>query len=231
MQLPSLNLQPPRTKLIGHEQLPLASCADVFREPTEVIDAASAADFKRINPHYPGLRSPLDPALTAAFSNFIAEFATSVFGIEADAWEGQAWFSMVTLAPHKLTPIQRLPHFDGLDEDQLAIMIYLGDAGHGGTNFYRQIATGYESINQERFATFKSALENGVKESGLPPAAYPGDGAPLYEKIIEVPPAFNSMVVYRGNALHSGAIRNDLPLSTDPRKGRMTINGFFRPTR
>ena len=65
--------------------------------------------------------------------------------------------------------------------------------------------------------------------AGLPPAAYPTDGAPHFERTHVVPGTFNSAVFYRGNILHSWVIDNAAPLSADPRTGRLTINAFFRP--
>lgn len=225
----TLNIGAPTRQLIGSEKKPIARLMNVFSDPHAMIDAAKESQFARINPHYPGIRAAIDPALTDALAACLDTIAPDIFGIDAKAWEGQAWFSIVTLPPAQLTPIQRLPHFDGLSETQLAVMIYLGDAGHGGTNFYRQKETGFETVTEARYPTFKSTLENGVRQTGLPPAAYLGDGAPLYEKITEIPPHFNSGVFYHGCALHSGAIDNQTPLDSAPARGRLTINGFFRP--
>jgi hypothetical protein len=108
-------------------------------------------------------------------------------------------------------------------------MIYLNRTDHGGTAFYRQTSTGFECISEARFADYKAQLEAGVRKTGLPPAAYISDGAPHFEKIHESDAAFNSLILYPGTILHSGVIRNDRPLASDPRNGRLTINGFFRP--
>lgn len=53
--------------------------------------------------------------------------------------------------PQSLAPIQRLPHVDGLEPDRLAILVYLSGAETGGTAFYRQRATGYETVDAARF--------------------------------------------------------------------------------
>ena len=108
-------------------------------------------------------------------------------------------------------------------------MIYLNHTEHGGTGFYRQFITGFERVTESRYPDYKASLEQSVRETGLPPAAYPSDGAPHFEKFYETDAAFNSFILYPGTILHSGVIRNDLPLSPDPKLGRLTINGFFRP--
>ncbi|MDJ0921328.1 MAG: DUF6445 family protein [Henriciella sp.] len=214
---------------LGQEQQSVLRAHDVFEDPEAVIEAAASAKFARINPHYPGVRAEVDPQLLQALCDGLGRVAKSAFGIDAPSWQGQAWYSIVTLSPDQLTPIQRLPHFDGFDPNQLAVMIYLNQSGHGGTNFYRHRSTGFEAVTEVRFPTYKAALEADIGATGLPPAAYIDDGAPTFARIRAFEPEFNSLIFYRGIALHSGAIRNDLPLSSDPRVGRLTLNGFFRP--
>lgn len=144
---------------------------------------------------------------------------------------GRAWYSIVTHPKERLTPIQRLPHFDGFDETQLAVMIYLNQTEHGGTGFYRHLSTGFERVTEARYPAYKSALENDVQASGLPPARYIEDGAPHFEKIFESDASFNSFILYPGTSLHSGVIDNRASLPGDAKVGRLTINGFFRPVR
>jgi hypothetical protein len=36
------------------------------------------------------------------------------------------------------------------------------------------------------------------------------------------------MLIYQGSLLHSGVIPPDMPLSADPREGRLTANIFVR---
>ncbi|MEL7110770.1 MAG: DUF6445 family protein, partial [Pseudomonadota bacterium] len=105
----------------------------------------------------------------------------------------------------------------------------LDQTEHGGTAFYRHLSSGFERITQARYPEYKLKLEQDVQRTGLPPAAYMTDGAPLFEKVFESDATRNSMILYPGSNLHSGVIRNDRPLSSDPGLGRLTINGFFRP--
>jgi hypothetical protein len=216
------------TKEIGAERTKLIQVSDFFNDPNEVVDLASAQSYAQINPHYPGIRASVNGAMLDALCSAVSELMTTKLGQKPQTWTGQAWYSIVTFAPDQLTPIQRLPHFDGFDPGQVAVMIYLNQTAHGGTAFYRHLASGFERVSEARYSDYQRLLEAGVKESGLPPARYITDGAPLFEKIAESDAAYNSMIVYSGTALHSGVIRNDVPLSDDPEHGRLTLNGFFK---
>ena len=216
-------------KTIGNEHTKIVEIAEFFTDPDAVCAASQTKQFAHINPHYPGIRADVEPDLLHVLCACVSEMASAHLGQAKCAWQGQAWYSIVTQPAQSLTPIQRLPHFDGFDEAQLAIMIYLNRAPHGGTAFYRHRSTGFERVTQARYPDYKAQLENGVRQTGLPPAAYISDGAPLFEKFYESSGAFNSLILYPGTSLHSGVIRNDRPLSADPGLGRLTINGFFRP--
>ena len=214
---------------IGNEGTKIVCVPDFFEDPDAVIAAAETHQFAHINPHYPGIRAPVEADLLAVLCDSVSDMAAIHLGQSKRSWRGQAWYSIVTRPASSLTPIQRLPHFDGFDASQLAVMIYLNRTDHGGTAFYRQTSSGFECISESRFADYKAQLEAGVRQTGLPPAAYISDGAPHFEKIHESDAAFNSLILYPGTILHSGVIRNDRPLASDPRNGRLTINGFFRP--
>lgn len=217
-----------RVESIGNEQTKIIHIADFFTDPDAVVAAACDQTYARINPHYPGVRAPVAAELLQTLCDTLAEqdLAGSPSG---RTWQGRAWYSIVTSPPQRLTPIQRLPHFDGFDEAQLAVMIYLDHTAHGGTAFFRQHKTGIERVTEQRFPEYKKSLERSVQAAGLPAARYVTDGAPHFEKIGASDGAFNSLIIYPGTLLHSGVIRNDLPLETDPARGRLTINGFFSP--
>lgn len=226
----TLNLADCTVTEVGEEGFKLVEALNVFADPEAGIQHAATRRFEQINQHYPGVRAPVSEDLLAALCDAVSEVAASALDAANRDYEGQAWFSIVTRPPSQLTPIQRLPHFDGFDEGQLAVMIYLNRTEHGGTAFYRHKSTGLERVRESDFPTYKQSLENDVRSLGLPPAQYIGDGAPIFERIAASSAAFNSAIIYPGNALHSGIIRNDLDLSPDPKSGRLTINGFFRPS-
>lgn len=214
--------------MIGAEQQPIVRALDVFADPEAVSASAERAVFARVTPDYPGVRAPAPDAVLAEMRDYI-DAAAENFGLGGRRFEGRVWFSIVTTPEERLAPIQRLPHVDGTAPDQLALLVYLHRTRHGGTNFYRHRATGYETITPERWPTYKARLEADIAREGLPPRGYVDDGAPHFERIWSAPATYNSLVIYRGNALHSGAILGGEPLPAAPRLGRLTINGFFRP--
>jgi len=211
----------------------LVTIDDMLVTPECAISDAVLQDFAKITPHYPGLRAPLAPAVCAAWLAQLAPLLDQWFDGGGQAWEMQAWYSIVTTPPAQLQPIQRLPHVDGTDPAQIAMMLYLHRSGpehaHGGTAFFRHRSTGLSALTAADYPRYAAALQRDVARTGLPPAAYTTDGAPHFERIHAVSGAFNQAVFYRGNILHSGVIDNAAPLPADPARGRLTINAFFRP--
>lgn len=102
----------------------------------------------------------------------------------------------------------------------------------GGTAFYRQRATSFETLDSERYPKFEAALRADVAEHGLPPPAYIAGDTPLYERIASYEARPNRALIYRSTALHCAEISPGTPLPPDPRQGRLTINSFlFDPNR
>lgn len=49
----------------------------------------------------------------------------------------------------------------------------------------------------------------------------------MYEQIYSVEAKMNRAIIYPSNALHSGNINPVMGLSSEPRKGRLTIGSFI----
>jgi hypothetical protein len=211
----------------GEEAQPVIVIDDLLAEPEQWREAATGARFGRIGPHYPGLRAAFPAQSAAALREALAPAIGESFGLEAVPPVLETYFSIVTTAPQALAPIQRLPHFDGLEPERIAILVYLSGAEQGGTAFYRQRATGFETVDAARFPTFEAALRAGVAEHGLPPAAYIAGDTPLFEQIACYEARFNRALVYRGHTLHCAAIAAGTPLPADPLRGRLSINSFL----
>ncbi len=215
----------------------LVTVPSFLEAPENAIAQACLQNFAKITPQYPGVRAPLAPEVCRAWIETLAPLLDAHFGPDRGAaqrgWTMQAWYSLVTTPPQALAPIQRLPHVDGTDADQIAMMLYLHRTGphsnHGGTAFFRHLSTGLESLTAQDYPRYAAAVQTEYGRTGLPPAAYTTDGSPHFERTHVVPGHFNEAVFYRGNILHSGVIDNAAPLDADPRAGRLTINAFFRP--
>ncbi len=121
-----------------------------------------------------------------------------------------------------------MPHFDGLEPDRIALLLYLDREERGGTAFYRQRSTGFESVDEARYDAYRAALDAGVAEYGLPSAAYIAGDTALFEQVHLVEGRFNRMIAYRGNTLHCAALGPSFAPVMDPAQGRLTLNLFLR---
>lgn len=210
----------------------LVSVDNFLKSPDHVMSEAFLQDFAKITPQYPGVRAALPARACADWQAMLAPLLDRWFGTPAGGrgWTMQAWYSLVTTPPHALIPMQRLPHVDGTDPAQIAMMLYLSPQGpHGGTAFFRHLSTGLEALTGETYPRYAAAVQADYARTGLPPAAYPTDGAPHFARTHVAEGRFNRAIFYRGNILHSGVIDNSAPLGTSPADGRLTINAFFRP--
>lgn len=225
----AIRTSPLRAGTFSAQNHVIATIDGFLTDPAEAAGRAFLHNFAEITPQYPGVRAPLDPASASQWSAALSPMLSDVFGEQRGQWAMQAWYSIVTCPPAQLMPIQRLPHVDGINPRQIAMMLYLNRTGHGGTAFFRHRSTGLEALTAADWPRYKAALEGEIARGGLPPAAYVTDGAPHFERIHATSGAFNQAVFYRGNLLHSGVIDNAAPLPGDPREGRLTINAFFRP--
>lgn len=207
----------------------IVTVPDFLESPDDVIAQAVLQKFAKISPQYPGVRAALPERVCGAWLEALVPLLDTHFGAAPQGWRMQAWFSLVTTPPAQLLPIQRLPHVDGTDPRQVAMMLYLHRTAHGGTAFYRHLSTGLEALTAEDYPRYAAAVQAEHGRTGLPPAAYPTNGAPHFERTHVVPGHFNEAVFYRGNILHSGVIDNAAPLSASPSAGRLTVNAFFRP--
>lgn len=194
-----------------------------------LVDLASSLAYGRIGPHFPGVRA----AAGADFNQSVIDAAGALIdaqtGAPARSWRGECYFSMVATPPGALSPIQRFPHFDGVEEDRYAALLFLCGGEFGGTSFYRHKATGFETVGADRFDRFKATLEAEVRRSGLPPPAYIGDGSPFFEEIAGYDATMNRMLIYRGKALHCSRIARPDLLAVDSRRGRLSLNLFLTP--
>ena len=134
-------------------------------------------------------------------------------------------FSLVTTPPEKLVPFQRVPHFDSVDQNAIALLHYLRESG--GTSFYRHRSTGTEIVTAEVQDAYIRAVNSEVRTHGMPPAQYVDGDTPLFERIAKYDAVLNRVLLYRGSMLHSVNVPADFVPDTNPRTGRLTANTFL----
>ena len=213
----------------GLERQPVLIIDRFAPAPERFVDDACFLRFEAVSPHYPGLRAPVPPALLRDLLTALAGPIRAVFGVAAFETI-DAYYSLVTTIPARLSLIQRLPHFDGVEPERLALLHYLSRDTRGGTAFYRHRTTGYETVDAARFDRYRATLDTDVKREGVPEPGYIGGDTPIFEQIARYEAVYNRAIVYRGNTLHCAAIPPDMLLSEHPASGRLTVNTFLKAT-
>jgi hypothetical protein len=216
-----------RIDRIGVEQHPVVVIDDYAQDPGALIAEAAALEFQPNGAFFPGVRARAPDALVLAIRQSLAGLIREVFGVGEDLDRIECLWSLITTPPGELGPHQRLPHFDGLGAQRIAVLHHLGRGEGGATAFYRHRATGFETLTAARLPAYQRAMDGDLQRFGLPPAAYASDGGPFYERIAAYEARFNRLLVYRGNTLHSANVPPGRPLPADPRTGRFSLNTFI----
>jgi len=228
--MPDFDVNPSRhvqVLRIGRDQLPVIIIDSFTQDPAPLIARAAETVFIDAGSVYPGVRAPAPKAYVCTLLGATSRVIEEAFGTPpADELELCA-FSMVTTLPADLRPIQRIPHFDGPDEDRIAFLHYLCAPHQGGTSFYRHRPTDLERVTRNRVEGYRATVVADLRTESSA-REYVADDTRFFERIHTVEAAFNRLIIYKGNALHSGDISGRTILSEDPRLGRLTINGFGR---
>ena len=218
-----------RVETIGHSNETVIIIDNFLSNTDHIIDYASSANFQKpANKNgYPGIQSPIpryygeevvqrcDPIIRKYFMQKTAKLDHVSCNL-----------SLVTLQPHELRPMQKIPHIDTSSANRIAILHYLCHDRFGGTAFFEQKSTGLTTVDQSNFPIYAAAkkqdLANITSSHG-----YPDQHMPDYERIANFDARFNRILIYRSLSLHSGIIDNPEQLSTDASSGRLTGNIFL----
>ena len=211
---------------IGRESVPVVVIDDFVPRPDLLADDAAMLGFVPMGVHYPGVRAVVPPALVRRFVEPLAPLIADVFEVR-DCSVIDALYSLVTTPPEALTPTQRLPHFDGVEPERLALLHFLSGAQGSGTAFYRHRATGFETVTATRLADYERILNGEVRAQGIPDAAYIAGDTDIFDEISLFEGRYNRALLYPSNALHCARIPDDLNLSDNPATGRLTVNTFL----
>ena len=214
--------------LIGHqgsERNPIVVIDD-FADAHRFRDDAAFLAFAPVGSHYPGIRAAVAPRMLAPLLDQLAPFVAEVFGA-GELQVVDAFYSLVTTPPAALAPIQRLPHFDEVSPNRLALLHFLSPDESSGTAFYRHRTTGYEAIDAARLPPYRAALDADLRRHGMPDPGYIAGDTPIFEQVAVHQGRFNRALLYRSNTLHCAHIPGDVPLLADPLAGRLTANTFL----
>ena len=208
---------------------------DFLQDPHKLVEFAAdhAGEFSRPDSGYPGQQCGVnDDAMTDIY-RFIRSKMTKHFPFLRGGMDLWTFLSMVTMQPDELSNQQRYCHTDPNPSPERTIyagLVYLFENKNlGGTGFYRwreyellekAAAIGRQdpdkglAFRQEHFPTYRK------------PARYMTGSNEIAELLCTIPARFNRLIFYSGRVPHSGAITAPELLSTDFRKGRLTLNAF-----
>lgn len=215
-----------RIDFVGHDRAPVIVIEDAWPNAHALVELAAARkDFERKSLYYPGVRSPAPVDYATGIVAQLTDLIRSTFALEDEIVITDSTFSIVSTPAEKLVPFQRVPHFDSVDPNGLALLHYLCDLG--GTSFYRHRSTGLELITADAQEDYIRRVNAEVRASGLPPPAYVEGDTALFERTAKYEAAFNRALIYRGSMLHSVNVPPDFVPDADPRGGRLSLNTFL----
>jgi len=204
---------------------------NALAQPEKLFEWACMQPFERAldNP-YPGLLLPAPRALTPALADFFALHVRRRMGARRTL-DASARLSLVTLPPQQLQPCQWQCHRDRFDAGPpevaiVASVLYLfRDPALGGTSFYVPRSPGPATDRMVKDSLALDASEFAARY-GLQPG-YMTESNRYFERVVTVPAAWNRLIFYDGEVFHSGDIVHPMRMSSDPARGRLTLNGFF----
>lgn len=205
---------------------------DALVDPERWVDYAVAnrAAFE-VAPHnaYPGPELRLPDDVSARLDEFFAVHVRSRLGARRTL-RHYSRMALATCTADELEPRQWICHRDRLrmapHECAAASVLYLfRDPRFGGTSFFvpKRPLTEVERMTED-----SAALPRGEFSArhGIRPGYMTGSNE-WFEKVRTVPPRWNRLIFYDGSQFHCGDIPDPGALSPDPRRGRLTLNGFF----
>ena len=213
---------------IGRERAPLLVIDSLVDKAETLVELAAGKHYGDVATYYPGVRAKAPLTYQQFVLDKLRGLAGEFFGLEPRTLRFTGChFSIVTTPGEKLEYLQRIPHSDSWVGTELAMVHYLFKRNLGGTAFYRHRRTGFEFVDVGRSAPYLSCLEQEREGPDKPPPGYICGSTALYEQICAQEGIFNRLLMYRRTSLHSGNIAPDFVPDPDPRRGRLSINGFL----
>ena len=213
---------------IGREGAPLLVIDNLVDKADALVELAAGKHYGDVATYYPGIRAKAPLTYQQFILDTLRGLAGEFFGLEPGTLRFTAChFSIVTTPGDKLEYLQRIPHSDSMLGTELAMVHYLFKRNFGGTAFYRHRRTGFEYVDVGRRATYLACVDQESKGPDKPAPGYITGSTALYEQICSQKGVFNRLLMYRRTSLHSGNIAPDFVPDPDPRRGRLSINGFL----
>ena len=215
-------------RVVGREAAPLLVVDAFVADPDRLVRKAARSAFAPLGAMFPGLRAAAPLSYRFLLESVLNPLLRDCFGLAPGSFDfPMCHYSLVTQPPAQLRFLQRVPHIDSVGADGLATVHYLFHGDWGGTAFYRHRSTGFESVDAARHETYFRELERESHGDDAPGAGYIDGDTALFERTASVDAAYNRLIVYRRNCLHSGNIDSTRMPPADPLAGRLSINSFI----
>lgn len=223
---PQLRIQ---VRRVGAEGAPLLVVDQAVADPDRLVRKAARGHFKPQGAMFPGVRIRAPLFYETFLEQLLRPLLAEHFGLPANGRFAfpMCHYSLVTTPPGRLVFLQRVPHIDSVQDNGLATVHYLFRGDWGGTAFYRHRSTGFESVDESRRTTYFETLQEESRRADATGDGYINGDSPLFERTESVDGAYNRMLVYRRNSLHSGNIDSDRVPPADVYAGRLSINSFI----
>lgn len=177
---------------------------------------------------YPGIRAQAPSDYSYNITVFLEPLLKEFFDVpkELDIRKSVCAFSLMTLKPEELSPLQCTPHFDSSTPNHLAVLLYLCNEEHGGTAFYKHKSTGITQVTNDNRENYLDIYYEELNRE-RPAQAYFAESGKFFEKIGFIPARFNRLVAYKGSLLHNPYINPNKSIEKEPAIGRLTVNTFY----
>lgn len=220
---PDLNV---RVEHVGAERIPLLVVDQLLHRPDDLV--AAAADSGALaapTDMYPGLRAPAPPSYLDVLRKGLTQAINAAYSLpDLELHSAISYLCVVTTKPQDLKPVQCMPHIDGTAANTFSTVHYLCSPEYAGTSLYRHRKTGYELVPDFRHERYRSVLEQQLRETPWTTQNYINGDTEIFERIFSTQVAFNRLVLYPSNALHSADIGPGFAFDPDPRRGRFSVN-------
>ncbi len=225
----------PRARVETVALMPGHSCYvidDALSQPERWVErAAEHIDAFEVMGHnaYPGPELRMPDEISARLDEFFTQHVRAAIGARRTR-RVYSRLAIATLAPEALEPKQWVCHRDrfgmAADECAVASVLYLfRDERLGGTNFFvpRRPMAEVEAMIED---SARLDRETFTARHAIAPG-YMTTSTAWFDKVTTIPPRFNRMIFYDGSLFHCSDIPAPQLLTGDPRRGRLTFNGFF----
>ncbi len=215
-----------RVEHVGNERIPLLIVDNLVDRPHDLV-AYAASDCSLAPPTdmYPGLRAPAPESYFGVLRKALTDAVNGAYGLpDLELHSAISYLCVVTAKPHELKPVQRMPHIDGAAANSFSTVHYLCSPSYAGTSLYRHRRTGYELVPEFRHDRYRAVLEQELRETPWTAQDYINGDTEMFERIASTEVAFNRLVLYPSNALHSADIGPEFAFDPDPRSGRFSVN-------